>query len=93
MLLVPAAPSRIPPAECGRFHSLRYRIEMVQVSYLRLSIPYTSAEIPPAGAPSGFDFAAIVGFAFAVAPLCRSAQNDTEMWRSVGCNRLVAMLL
>ena len=51
---------------------------MVQVSYLRLSIPYTSAEIPPAGAPSGFDFAAIVGFEFAVAPLCRSAQNDTE---------------
>ena len=26
------------------------------------SMPYTSAEIPPAGAPSGFDCAAIVGF-------------------------------
>ena len=26
------------------------------------TIPYTSAEIPPAGAPSGFDSAAIVGF-------------------------------
>ena len=25
-------------------------------------MPYTSAEIPPAGAPSGFDSAAIVGF-------------------------------
>ena len=25
-------------------------------------IPYTSAEIPPAGAPSGFDSAAFVGF-------------------------------
>ena len=24
--------------------------------------PYTSAEIPPAGAPSGFDSAAMVGF-------------------------------
>ena len=23
--------------------------------------PYTSAEIPPAGAPSGFDYAAIIG--------------------------------
>ena len=26
------------------------------------SMPYTSAEIPPAGAPAGFDSAAIVGF-------------------------------
>ena len=26
------------------------------------TIPYTSAEIPPAGAPSGFDSAAFVGF-------------------------------
>ena len=25
-------------------------------------MPYTSAEIPPAGAPSGFDSAAIIGF-------------------------------
>ena len=25
-------------------------------------VPYTSAEIPPAGAPSGFDSAAFVGF-------------------------------
>ena len=39
---------------------------------------YTSAEIPPAGAPSGFDSAAMVVSSFAVAPLCRSAQNDTE---------------
>ena len=30
VLLFPAAPSRIPPAKCGRFHSLRYRIEMVE---------------------------------------------------------------
>ena len=43
-----------------------------------IMMPYTSAEIPPAGAPSGFDSAAmIVFFAFALAPLCRSAQNDT----------------
>ena len=26
------------------------------------TIPYTSAEIPPAGAPSGFDSAAMIGF-------------------------------
>ena len=25
-------------------------------------MPFTSAEIPPAGAPSGFDSAAIIGF-------------------------------
>ena len=42
------------------------------------TIPYTSAEIPPAGAPSGFDSAAMVGFMLALAGLCRSAQNDTE---------------
>ena len=41
-------------------------------------MPCTSAEIPPAGAPSGFDSAAVFGFGFAFAPLCRSAQNDTE---------------
>ena len=29
VLRIPAAPSRIPPAKCGRFHSLRYRIEVV----------------------------------------------------------------
>ena len=39
---------------------------------------YASAEIPPAGASSGFDSAAMVVSSFAVAPLCRSAQNDTE---------------
>ncbi len=27
-----------------------------------IMMPYTSAEIPPAGAPSGFDSAAIIGF-------------------------------
>ena len=27
-----------------------------------IGMPYTSAEIPPAGAPSGFDSAAFVGF-------------------------------
>ena len=35
-------------------------------------MPYTSAEIPPAGAPSGFDSAAIGGFRvhrYAVVPL------------------------
>ena len=34
--------------------------------------PYTSAEIPPAGAPSGFDSAAMVGFGvrrYTVVPL------------------------
>ena len=30
VLRIPAAPSRIPPAKCGRFHSLRYRIEMAE---------------------------------------------------------------
>ena len=30
-------------------------------------MPYTGAEIPPAGAPSGFDYAAMVGFALAPA--------------------------
>ena len=49
---------------------------MLLVGYAR--IPYTSAEIPPAGAPAGFDSAAMVGFTLAIAPLCRSAQNDTE---------------
>ena len=39
--------------------------------------PYTSAEIPPAGAPSGFDSAAFVVSALAFAWWCRSAQNDT----------------
>ena len=81
VLLFPAAPSRIPPAKCGRFHSLRYRIEMVGKVHLNRAerpmcrfelverylltdyiIPYTSAEIPPAGAPSGFDSAAMIGF-------------------------------
>ena len=36
------------------------------------TIPYTSAEIPPAGAPSGFDSAATVGFCvrhYTVVPL------------------------
>ena len=40
--------------------------------------PCVSAEIPPAGAPAGFDFAAMIGFALAVTLLCRSAQNDTD---------------
>ena len=36
------------------------------------TIPYTSAEIPPAGVPSGFDSAAMVGFCvrrYTVVPL------------------------
>ena len=33
------------------------------VSEMRFVVmPYTSAEIPPAGAPSGFDYAAMIGF-------------------------------
>ncbi len=42
-------------AECG------YRTLFVSGERLEI-MPYTSAEIPPAGAPSGFDYAAIVGF-------------------------------
>ena len=49
------------------------RFELVEryllTDYIR---PYTSAEIPPAGVPSGFDFAAIVGFSarrYTVVPL------------------------
>ena len=63
-----------------RLRSLRYRIEMVQVSVDRggtthvsfrfggmlliigYTMPYASAEIPPAGAPSGFDSAAFFDF-------------------------------
>ena len=40
---------------------------------------YTSAEIPPAGAPSGFDSAAFFDFiACDFQYLCRSAQNDRK---------------
>ena len=43
------------------------------VGGVRLEVmPYTSAEIPPAGAPSGFDSAAMVGFGvrrYTVVPL------------------------
>ena len=31
--------------------------------------PYTSAEIPPAGAPAGFDCAAVGAVAFALSPV------------------------
>ncbi len=34
---------------------------MQDAEYSELS-PYTTAEIPPAGAPSGFDYAAMVDF-------------------------------
>ena len=37
VLRIPAAASRIPPAKCGRFHSLRYRIEMVEKDFGTLS--------------------------------------------------------
>ena len=45
-----------------------------------------SAEIPPAGAPAGFDSAAMVNSAFDLARRCRSAQNDTEGSHAVGYN-------
>ena len=41
-------------------------------------IPYTCAEIPPAGAPSGFDSAAFSIVLFVLTKRCRSAQDDTE---------------
>ena len=41
---------------------------------------YVGAEIPPVGAPAGFDSAAMVNSAFDLARRCRSAQNDM-----VGC--------
>ena len=52
-------------------------------------VPYTSAEIPPAGAPSGFDSAAIVTLALAITWRCRSAQNDTWVVCCVSCNILI----
>ena len=52
-------------------------------------IPHTSAEIPPAGAPSGFDSAAIVTLALAITWRCRSAQNDTWVVCCVSCNILI----
>ena len=52
-------------------------------------MPYTSAEIPPAGAPSGFDCAAWLVFALADIRWCRSAQDDTEVGRTMGYNLFV----
>ena len=41
----------------------KVRLRARLVCGVRLEVmPYTSAEIPPAGAPSGFDSAAMVGF-------------------------------
>ena len=43
--------------------SEKVRLRACLVDGARLEVmPYTSAEIPPAGAPSGFDSAAIIGF-------------------------------
>ena len=42
------------------FAACVYRTRLVGEVHLEV-MPYTSAEIPPAGAPSGFDSAAIVG--------------------------------
>ena len=42
---------------------LEVRLRTLLVGGTRLEVmPYTSAEIPPAGAPSGFDSAAILHF-------------------------------
>ena len=42
---------------------LKVRLRTLLVGGTRLEVmPYTSAEIPPAGAPSGFDSAAILHF-------------------------------
>ncbi len=52
--------------ECGSFRVGR----MLLVNGCKT--PYTRAEIPPAGAPSGFDSAAMVGFGvrrYTVVPL------------------------
>ena len=49
VLRIPAAPSRIPPAKCGRFHSLRYRIEVVGKLHLN------GAERPAGRSGSGKD--------------------------------------
>ena len=57
-------------------------------------MPYTSAEIPPAGAPSGFDYAAMIGFR---ARRCTGGAAPLRMtqrvWRIVRYNPFVAMLL
>ena len=42
-------------AECGYRTCFTGEVRFV-------GMPYTSAEIPPAGAPSGFDSAAMIGF-------------------------------
>ena len=44
-------------------------------------MPYTGAEIPPAGAPSGFDCAAIVGF---YARPCTGGAAPLRMTRRLG---------
>ena len=46
---------------CGFFAECGYRAPLVGGTRLDV-MPYTGAEIPPAGAPSGFDCAAMVGF-------------------------------
>ena len=52
---------------------------MLFVGGMRLDmIPYACAEIPPAGAPSGFDSAAFSIVLFVLTKRCRSAQDDTE---------------
>ena len=45
---------------------------------LRIVCPCVGAEIPPAGAPSGFDSAAFSIVLFVLTERCRSAQDDTE---------------
>ena len=40
--------------------------------------PCVSAEIPPAGAPPGFDFAAMFDCIICFLWFCRSAQDDKE---------------
>ena len=57
-------------------------------------IRYVGAEIPPAGAPSGFDSAAM--FDCIICFFCGSAaplRMTQWVWRFVGCNLFVAMLL
>ena len=51
------------------------------------------AEIPPAGAPAGFDSAAMVNSAFALARRCHSAQNDTDSSHEVGYNLKVVKVI
>ena len=57
----------------------RVRLRALFVGGMRLDItPYTSAEIPPAGAPSGFDSAAFFDFIACFFDICAAPLRMTR---------------